>query len=53
MREGCEGAWELGDVSVVVRRGVRSPETVQNASCGGAAAWRVLIIAAGVVMGVR
>ena len=33
MREGCEGAWELGDVSVVVRRGVRSPETVQNASC--------------------
>ena len=53
MREGCEGAWELGDVSVVVRGGVRSPKTIENASCGGVAEWSVLIIAAGVVMGVR
>lgn len=53
MREGCEGAWELGDVGVVVRGGVRSPKTIQNASCGGVAEWSVLIIAAGVVMGVR
>ena len=53
MREGCEGAWELGDVSVVVRRGARSPKTVENASCGGVAEWRVLITAAGVVMEVR
>ena len=53
MREGCEGAWELGDVSVVMRGGVHFPKIFENASCGGAAAWSVLITAAGVVMVVR
>ena len=43
----------MGDVSVVVRGGVHSPKTIQNASCGGAAAWSVLITAAGVGTVVR
>ena len=43
----------MGDVSVVVRGGVRSPKTVQNASFGGVAEWSVLITAAGVGTVVR